>query len=177
MSITESKTDDGQIELKLHRQFDNGVNLALGAGNVLGWGANDLIDPYFYLAATKLFHFRVGSAGYPMALSLNGGLANALFPPASPDTTTYFQEVKVINNRSKARPFSSTALIIHPQISLVADTYSRYVNAGVSVVPFKRLPVAVTLGWLNLTGLKSLDRQDRIGTPLAGNISVHFNFR
>ncbi len=132
--------DGGALGFKLHTNLGHGAAFAVGVVGTGRWGSEkDTNRASVYAVATKVF--KIGSDS-PHALVVNVGLGDEGFQEL--DTNTGF-------GRSGAAAFGSLAFYFTQQISVIADYTGRFLNAGVSVAPFKTYPLTVSLGGVNLT--------------------------
>lgn len=132
--------DGGSVGFKLHTNLPDGAAFAVGVTNTARWGSVKTAGrTSVYAVGTKVF--KIGSAS-PHALIVNVGIGDEGFQEL--DTVTGY-------GRSGAGVFGSLAFYICPQVSVIADYTGRFLNAGLSVAPFKTVPVTLTLGGINLT--------------------------
>jgi len=149
--------DGGSLSFKLHTNLPGGAAFAVGVTNTARWGTVNGQRASVYAVGTKVF--KIGSTS-PHALIVNLGIGDEGFQELN--TTTGLA-------KSGAGVFGSLAYYICPQISVIADYTGRFLNAGVSIAPFKTIPVTVTLGGVNLT--------DRYNTNPQAAISVGYGFQ
>lgn len=132
--------DGGSVGFKLHTNLPDGAAFAVGVTGTARWGTEKTTNrASVYAVGTKVFS--IGSTN-PHALVVNVGLGDE-----------GFQELDLSTGRGKAGAgvFGSLAFFICPQVSVIADYTGRFLNAGLSVAPFKTIPVTLTLGGVNLT--------------------------
>jgi hypothetical protein len=140
--------DGGALGFKLHTNLGYDSAFAVGIVGAGRWGTEkDSNKASVYAVATKAF--RVGGTK-PYALVLNLGIGDQSFQEL--DRATGF-------GKSGAGVFGSMAFYITPQISVIADYTGRFLNAGLSVAPFKSLPFTATLGGINLTNRYNTNAQ------------------
>lgn len=145
--------DGGAFGFKLHTNLGYETAFAAGVVGAARWGSEkDTERASVYAVVTKAF--RVGKDGHhPLVISL--GIGDQSFREIDPNTGF---------GKSGASLFGSMAYYVTPQVSLIADYTGRYLNAGVSVSPFKSLPFTATLGGLNLTN--RYDGKAQVGLTL-----------
>lgn len=125
--------DIGSFGFKLHTNLPYDAAFAIGVLGVGRWDYRDG-DPangnrsVVYAVGSKV----VAVAGHPIVL--NAGVGDTLF-----------------SDDGQVGAFGSAAFYVTPQLSVLAEYTGRFVNAGVSAAPFRKLPLTVTVGVLNLT--------------------------
>lgn len=151
--------DGGSLGFKLHTNLPDGAAFAVGVTGTARWGTEKPGNrASVYAVGTKIF--KIGSTS-PHALVVNVGIGDEGFQEL--DENTGF-------GKSGAGVFGSLAFYITPQISVIADYTGRFLNAGLSIAPFKSYPLTLTLGGVNLTNRYDTDPQ------AAASISYGFQF-
>ena len=153
ISLRESFGDDGNLNLKLHRNLDATTAIAVGVENVAGWGNADDADESVYVVGTKVFD--LGGEGKRLPLAVNFGLGNGRFDDPGEDDVT---------------PFGGIALMPHEQWSLIADWAGTGLNLGVSTVPVRSLPLSISVGMVNVTERNDSDSE------FAGGLGYSWQF-
>jgi hypothetical protein len=127
----------GGVSAMLHRRLSNHVAVAVGAENVLTWGAGDGgSDLYGVVSTTRaLTSDPTGPFG---SVTLNAGLGTGRFRPwigdkfsGGPDTTG-------------VGVFASGALRLARSASFIADFSGQDLALGMSFAPFPSVPIVVT---------------------------------
>jgi hypothetical protein len=155
ISFKDNFGEDGDLSLKLHRVLPGRAGIAVGVDNTSRWGAPKSTKAGTYLAFTKVFD--VGDMAYsPTPISFNIGLGNGRF--ARP------------GHNNEVGVFGSMAVAPWRQVSFIADYDGRDGNAGVSIVPFARMPLVVTVGAINIGRRYGKD------TEFAGGVGYLFSF-
>jgi hypothetical protein len=134
ISLTDSFGDAGNWSFKAHRTFGNRSAIAIGVTDVGGWGDAEDTDSSTYAAYTQVFELDPANPKRPLTLALNVGVGNERF--ADPD--------------QDAGAFGSAALSWHRQSSVIVDYDGRDFGIAVSAVPMYRIPLVVTVGFINL---------------------------
>ena len=101
------------VGLRLNHYFTPTTAVALGAGNLVGWGDASTLAKNFYGSVTQAFYL-----GIPMSFNIGlgtGAFTNTLVPMTS-DGSVY--------------PFASMAFSVYRNVSLIADWSSHQVNLG-----------------------------------------------
>ena len=155
ISITDDFGADGSFNAKMHRALPGRASIAMGVEETQGWGQAEKTDPSIYAVYTQAIDLVPQSPRRPVPLVFNIGVGDERF---------------VDPGDSGVGLFASVSVHPHRQLALIADYTGRDLNAAVSLVPFRRMPVVLTLGAINLTG--RLDRD----TEFAGGIGLLHQF-
>ena len=127
--------DRGQLALGLGHTFaDFGLGLSVGFVGLDLWHnstQNEILDPSFYLAVSKLF------ANDIAPVILTAGAGNEAFGTVTEESDH--------DRKYEIQEFLAAAVYVLPQVSLVADYTSGVTTAGVSIVPLPRIPVVLGL--------------------------------
>lgn len=151
--------DGGSLGFKLHTNLPDGAAFAVGVAGTARWGTEKTTNrASVYAVGTKIF--KIGNVN-PYALVMNVGIGDQSFRELDLNTG---------EGKSGAGVFGSLAFYLCPQISIVADYTGRFLNAGISVAPFKSYPLTLTLGGVNLTNRYDTNPQ------AAASLSYGFHF-
>ncbi len=127
--------DRGQLAMALGHTFaDFGLGLSVGFVGLDLWHnstGNEILDPSFYLAVSKLF------ANDIAPVILTAGAGNEAFGTVT-ESSDHARKYEI-------QEFLAAAVYVLPQVSLVADYTSGVTTAGVSIVPLPRIPVVLGL--------------------------------
>jgi hypothetical protein len=146
--------DNGSFSLKAHTALPGGAAFAVGVSNFGRFGdANDASKSSVFAVASKAIPLSMGGSTKTLVLNLGVG-DNGFVDPGE----------------EGAGPFGSAAFYFTPQISAIVDYTGRFTNIGVSVAPFKQLPLSVTLGAINVGSSNGAD------TEFGGSIGYGFKF-
>lgn len=159
ISMRDEFGDDGAFALKLHTVLPGNAAFAVGVENIGRWGSAEGGTSSVYAVGTKFFMLSPGAAN-PMPLAVNIGLGDNRFNEAG-DTG--------------ASVFGGLALYVHPQFSIITDWTGNALNAGVSALPFRSIPLTITLGALNVSG-ENLGGQFGDDTEFGGALGYTFHF-
>ena len=141
----------GGLSLKLHRMFPGALGVAVGWENVAGWG--DLPGeaegdvPFtdggrsLYGAASKVFFLSPHGPNAFRSITGTIGVGNGRFRT----------EDDVLDDRETANVFGSVGVRWFEPWSVAASWTGQDLNAGISVVPLPRAPLAITIGAADLT--------------------------
>jgi hypothetical protein len=136
----------GSLSLEVSRNLPGNSAVSLGVENLIRWpeGSGDS-GTSTYLVGSTLFQLREDTLS-PFALAyLTAGIGNGRFrPPENLDLKD--DEFFVFN------PFASVALQVIPRVNAIAEWTGQDLSAGLSIVPFRRLPLVITLAGIDLTG-------------------------
>ncbi len=133
--------DKGAVNLKMHRLLPSEVGVAIGWDNALGWGGTDGKSA-FYLAISKTFHFKASDKDAFSMMTLHSGLGNG----------GYRSEEAVFTDRNTLGWFASVGVRVIAPVTVIANWTGQDLYAGVSVTPFRKSPLAITLAAQDLTG-------------------------
>lgn len=159
ISLQDDFGDDGAFALKLHTTLPKNMAFAVGVENVGRWGSAEAGKSSVYAVGTKLLPLNPSGA-YALPLAINLGIGDGRFNEA---------------NDTGASVFGGLALYVHPQFSIITDWTGNSLNAGVSAVPFRSVPLTITLGALNTTG-ENLGGQFGDDTEFGGALGYSFHF-
>lgn len=125
---------NGTLSAKVHRVLPRNWGVAVGAENLVNWGDTDPGDASWYGALSKVVHLRNQEGDPFSALTFNVGAGNGRFQQwsdfAAGDNGIY--------------PFASAALRIFQPVSVIGDWSSGEFAAGLSIAPFRWVPLVIT---------------------------------
>lgn len=130
ISLRNDFAEDGSFTFKLHKKLDASTAVAIGTEGQLGWGAARRFEESYYGAVTKVV---AGPADMPLVVNLGAG-------------NHRFRSTNSTIDSDKIGVFGGFALVPTDQLSFIVDYTGVDLNAGVSVVPVRSLPITVTLG-------------------------------
>ena len=139
----------GGVSFKVHRLLPPGdASVALGWENAVTWGEMDGVigdatdaGTSVYLAASKVFRLRRQPASPLGTLSLTAGVGTGRFRT----------ERQILDGEETVGFFGGGAVRLAAPASLIVDWTGQDLVAGLSVVPFRRVPLLVTPGLADLT--------------------------
>ena len=133
--------ETGGVSLKLHRAMGGQTSVAVGVENALLWGGSDG-DPSVYAVASRMLNLRDdASAPFSTAVATLG-VGNGRFRSEDDDAA----------DRETVNVFGGLGVRVAGPLSLVADWTGQDLNAAASITPFRRLPLVLTAGMVDLTG-------------------------
>jgi hypothetical protein len=135
ISLRDSFGSDGNWSFKAHRMLTARSAVAIGVEDTGGWGDASDTSASTYAAYTHVIELDPATPKRPLTLALNLGLGTERFADPADD----------------AGAFGSAALSWHRQSSVIVDYNGRDFGVAVSAVPFYRIPLVVTAGFINLS--------------------------
>ncbi|MEO1669835.1 MAG: hypothetical protein AAFR77_03465 [Cyanobacteria bacterium J06631_2] len=132
----------GGFNLKLHRKIADGWGVAAGWNSFLSIGDDNDLDDSLYLATTKIFRTRenVNSAFSRVGATI--GVGNGQFRTES----------DINNDNESVNVFGSLALRVVRPVSFVTEWSGQDLGMGVSVSPFRTVPLTVNLSARDIVG-------------------------
>lgn len=155
ISLRDNFGEDGDVSFKLHRALPGRSGIAVGVDNTTRWGAAKQTEAGNYAVFTKIVELNSDETRSPMPMSFNIGLGDGRFQAPG---------------RSGVGVFGSLSVSPWRQVSVVADWDGRDANAGLSIVPFARMPVVLTVGAIDI------GQRYNKSTEFAGGIGYLFSF-
>ena len=138
----------GGLSLKLHRLLPPGdASVAVGWENAVTWGRMEGTDEAtdagtsVWAAASKVFRLRDNPASALGTASLTAGVGTGRFR----------SEERILDDEETVGVFGGASLRLAAPAALLVDWTGQDLAAGVSLVPFARLPFLVTPGVVDLT--------------------------
>lgn len=150
ISVGKDPGHDGNVNLKLHTSLSRYSAVAVGVENVARWGTAKRTSSSVFAAYSQLVPLPFS---YARAVAVNVGLGDNRFS----------------EDGDGPQLFGGLAVIVHPQVSLIADYNGIELNGGVSFVPFRRWPLTINLGAINLT-------ENTADTEFSGGIGYSIPF-
>jgi hypothetical protein len=158
ISLKEGLDNDGNVSFKLHALLPNQSAFAIGLENTARWGAAKRTSSSIYAVYSKLWAPTLFGKARPVATSVGVG-------------SQRFVDVDSLGNKEGLGVFASTALQVNRGVSTILDWTGVDLNAGVSVVPFRTIPVTITAGAINLTENNSRDVEFSFGVGYSYNFN------
>ncbi len=123
----------GSFNVKVHRTLSHGFAAAAGIESMMVWGGTDG-GRSIYAVVTK--EFSDDSRRYFNALHMSVGVGN--------DRFTSEADALSPNPGSRAGVFGNIALSVAAPLRVFTEWTGQNLNAGISIVPFRRLPLVIT---------------------------------
>jgi len=132
---------DGSVSLKLHRALPQNVSIALGATGVLRWGGPDG-GSSIYGAVSKQFklHEDVKRPFSQLTTTLGAGSGQ------------FRSESQINADLDAVGVFGAASLRVLEPVSTIVEWTGQDLNLGVSVVPFRQIPLVITPAVADVTG-------------------------
>jgi hypothetical protein len=130
----------GALSLKAHRLLPGDVSAAVGVENAVIWGYSDS-GLSLYAAATKILFPGQDPGSLFGTVALTGGVGNGRFR----------RNEDLAAERQTVNPFGSVGVRLAPKASAIATWTGQDLAAGVSIVPFPRVPLFITPAVADLT--------------------------
>ena len=140
----------GGVSLKVHRMLPGATGVAVGWENAAGWGElpGDGDDAPFTDAGSSVY----GVVSKVFFLSPHGPNAfRSVTATLGAGNGRFRRESDVLEDREAVNVFGSLGVRLFEPFSVAASWTGQDLNAGVSVVPLPRVPLAVTVGAADLT--------------------------
>lgn len=132
----------GAVGFKLHRQLPGGWGIAAGWEQAVTWGDAGQEPSSVYGVVSKVFFLQRGIVENPMPLVLSVGVGGGRFRSVS----------AIESGDASVGMFASAGLQFAPQFSAIANWTGQDLNLGLSIVPFRRIPLVVTLSAADIIG-------------------------
>lgn len=137
----DSAFNRGAISFKLHRLLSNDLAVAVGVENAIVWGFTDA-GTSGYGVVSKIFRLKQNPAEPFSTLTLSLGLGGGRFRSEH----DFQKGVDSIN------VFGSAAVRVTESVSAIADWAGQDLTLGVSIVPFRDIPLVITPAFTDITG-------------------------
>src|SRR3990167_1256934 len=126
---------NGGLGVRLNRYITPLTAIAVGAGNIAGWGSNATISRSYYVAVTQ-------AAFLLVPISINVGLG----------TGGFNNPIVATHNDNNAQPFTTVGIGLLPNLTALFDWTARQVNLGASytILNFRKFPIYIGLYGMNL---------------------------
>ncbi|MGB3693027.1 MAG: hypothetical protein WBG70_23475 [Spirulinaceae cyanobacterium] len=138
---TNNAFGDGGFNTKVHKRFGNDWSGALGWNGLLNTSRNDF-EQSFYGALTKVFRTQPSLNDSFSRVSVTAGLGDGQFRSNG--------AVAVGDNNINA--FGNVAVRVARPVSLIAEWTGQDLGLGVSIAPFKNIPIVVTPAFRDVAG-------------------------
>jgi hypothetical protein len=130
----------GSFNLKLHHRLNNNSAIALGLDNLLDWGPGNP-DRSIYAVYSRSLQLKEATSKPLSQLYLNVGLGSGRFR----------SERNVIRDKSALGLFGSVTTNVTSNTNAFAEWSGQDLNLGLSIVPFKDIPLVVTPAVVDIT--------------------------
>lgn len=139
-NLSDGFGDRGSVSLKLHRSFPENLAVAIGWQNALVWGESDA-GTSLYAVTSKMFRLQENTNQAFSQLYLSAGIGTGQFRT----------ENQIENEIDTVGVFASAALRVAEPVNLIAEWTGQDLNLGVSIVPFREIPLVITPALADVT--------------------------
>jgi hypothetical protein len=123
----------GALSVKLHRLLPGDASVGVGFENLAIYDETDA-GRSLYAVGSKVFVLRPDP----------GSLLGTVALTAGAGTGRFRREVDILEDRETVSPFGSVGVRVLPEASAIATWTGHALVAGVSIVPFSRVPLFIT---------------------------------
>ncbi|MFM6063537.1 MAG: hypothetical protein ACKPAE_14205 [Microcystis panniformis] len=141
LSLFGDNAGRGSFSFKIHRSLPEGFAVALGFENAINWGGTDgsssiygVVSKFFQLTETTKEPF----SQLTLSLGVGGG--------------RFRSEGAIEDGVNSLGVFASAGLRIVEPVSAIVEWSGQDLNAGISLIPFPKIPLTVNLAGADLTG-------------------------
>jgi len=144
----------GSFNFKLHRRIRPDLSVAVGVRNTLIWKGSDSPTRY-YAVASKVFrtkeNYRESFSRVYASLGIERSSVGSQHDPFRDEAQA------VIDEFGRTNIFGSLAVKLSEPVNAFVEWSGEDLNAGVSFVPFRSVPLVVTPAIVDITGRASDD--------------------
>lgn len=135
----------GSMSFKISRNLPGNSAVSLGVENLIRWpeGSGDS-GTSTYLVGSKLFQLREDPFSSFGLAYVTVGVGNGRFRPP--------EDFDFVDDGLQFNPFASAAVQVFPQVNAITEWTGQDISLGLSFVPFRDLPLVVTIAAIDLTG-------------------------
>ena len=141
LSLFGDNAGRGSFSFKIHRSLPEGFAVALGFENAIRWGGTDA-GSSIYGVVSKFFQFTETTKEPFSQLTLSLGVGGGRFR----------SEGAIEDGVNSLGVFASAGLRIVEPVSAIVEWSGQDLNAGISLIPFPKVPLTVNLAGADLTG-------------------------
>ena len=139
----------GGLSFKVHRMLPGAASVAVGWENAVGWGhLAGAEDGPFTDAGTSVY--AVASKLVPLG-SDPGAPFGSIVATLGVGTGRFRSEGDILDGRKTANLFGGVAMRIAEPMSAMASWTGQDLNAGLSLIPIRKLPVVLSVGAADVT--------------------------
>jgi len=141
LSLFGDNAGRGSFSFKIHRSLPESFAVALGFENAINWGGTDgsssiygVVSKFFQLTETTKEPF----SQLTLSLGVGGG--------------RFRSEGAIEDGVNSLGVFASAGLRIVEPVSAIVEWSGQDLNAGISLIPFPKIPLTINLAGADLTG-------------------------
>jgi hypothetical protein len=139
------KLGDGGFSVKAHRQIGNDSSVAIGWNQFANIGVTDYQKGSYYAVGTKVFATQ-DDVNKPFSrVAVTAGFGGGVFNQFNKNDNP-----RKVNSGIAA--FGSVAARVHDRVSVIAEYTGQDIAIGLSVVPFKDVPLVITPAMRDIAG-------------------------
>jgi hypothetical protein len=139
----------GGLSFKAHRALPGGASIAVGWENAVGWGhMGGATDGPFTDAGTSVY--AVASKLVPLSLD-PGAPFGSVVATLGVGTGRFRTEDAILDGRETVGVFGGLAMRVAEPVSAMASWTGQDLNAGISLIPIRTLPVVLSVGAADVT--------------------------
>jgi hypothetical protein len=157
----------GSFNFKLHRRIRPDLSVAVGVRNTLIWDGSDSPTRY-YAVASKVFSLKPNYRDSFSRLYASLGIERSSV--GSQNDPFRREAQSVIDEFGRTNVFGSLAVKLAEPVNAFVEWSGEDLNAGVSFVPFRNVPLVVTPAIVDITGKASDDARFNLA------VAYLFNF-
>ncbi len=132
----------GGFNLKLHRKVAEGWGVSAGWNSFLSIGDDNDLDDSLYLSTTKIFRTRENLNSAFSRVGATIGIGNGQFR----------SEDDIFDNNEAVNVFGSLAFRVARPVSLITEWTGQDLAMGLSVSPFRTVPLTINLSARDIAG-------------------------
>lgn len=141
LSLFGDNAGRGSFSFKIHRSLPEGFAVALGFENAIRWGGTDA-GSSIYGVVSKFFQFTETTKEPLSQLTLSLGVGGGRFR----------SEGAIEDGVNSVGVFASAGLRLVEPVSAIVEWSGQDLNAGISLIPFPKVPLTINLAGADLTG-------------------------
>lgn len=161
--------ETGSVSFEVSRNFSRNLGVSLGVENLIRFSPDNITPPQtnFYVVGTQRFQLRE-NAFSPFGLAyLTAGVGEGRFSPVD---DFEFDENGAFNL------FGSVAVQIVPRLNGITEWTGQDLNMGVSVVPFREVPLVINLMAVDIFGNVEEEFGQEGSARFSGSLNYGFFF-
>lgn len=141
-TIRGTPLETGAVSVRLHRAVGSSTSVAVGWENAIRWGGTD-DDGSLYAVGTRMVPLRSDPARRFGLAVVSLGVGNGRFRLEDDDR----------DGNETVNLFGAVGVRVTEPLSVMADWTGQDLNLAASLIPIRRVPLVVTAGVADLTGL------------------------
>ena len=141
-TIRGTPLETGAVSVRLHRAVGSSTSVAVGWENAVRWGGTD-DDGSLYAVGTRMVPLRRDPARRFGLAVFSLGVGNGRFRLEEDDR----------DGNETVNVFGAVGVRVTEPLSVMADWTGQDLNLAASLIPIRRVPLVVTAGVADLTGL------------------------